>query len=294
MNRALPIALSLVLGACAAQAQWWEPGPTPGALVGVSVEVDGARAPLFPSPDGANRFYLEARPRASYAVKLANRTGERLGVLLTVDGLNAISGERDAAPGRMYVLGPWEQMTVGGWRTSLADVRRFTFVDERASYAVRSGKANGRIGWIEVAVYREQRRYVARPRPWPWREDGGRSEESESADEARSGSMPPPASAPSEGADAPSAKLEAAPSERSRNSPGGGSFPGTGWGPRTEDPAVVVTFEPESAPADRVTLRYEYRSALLALGVLPRPWPARDRLRERERGDEGFAKPPAW
>ncbi|MFI5008526.1 MAG: hypothetical protein ACHQKZ_13860, partial [Solirubrobacterales bacterium] len=60
------------------------------------------------------------------------------------------------------------------------------------------------------------------------------------------------------------------------------------------DPAVVVSFEPESAPADRVTVRYEYRSALLALGVLPRPWPARDRLRERERGDSGFAKPPAW
>ncbi len=183
MKRALPISLSLVLGACAAQAQGWEPGPTPGALVGVSVEVDGERAPLFPSPDGADRFYLEARARAPYAVALANRTGDRVGVLLTVDGLNAISGERDAAPGRMYVLGPWERMTVRGWRTSLADVRQFTFVDERASYAVRSGKANARIGWIEAVVYREQRRYVARPRPW--REYGGRSEESDSAGEAR-------------------------------------------------------------------------------------------------------------
>jgi len=57
---------------------------------------------------------------------------------------------------------------------------------------------------------------------------------------------------------------------------------------------VVVSFEPESVPADRITLRYEYRSALLALGVLPRPWPPRDRLRERERGDAGFAKPPGW
>ncbi len=292
MKRALPMCLSLVLGACAAQAQWWEPGPTPGALVGVSVEVDGARAPLFPAPDGTNRYYLEARARASYTVNLANRTGERLGVLLTVDGLNAISGERDAGPGRMYVLGPWEQMTVRGWRTSLADVRQFTFVDERASYAVRSGKSNGRIGWIEAAVYREQRRYVARPRPWPGREDGARAEEYDSADEARS--KAPPASAPSEGADAPSARLEGEFGESSPRSAGRGSFPGTGWGPRTEDPAVVVSFEPESAPADRVTVRYEYRSALLALGVLPRPWPARDRLRERVRGDSGFAKPPAW
>jgi hypothetical protein len=271
MKRALPISLSLLLGACAAQAQW---EPTPGTLVGVSVAVDGERAPLFPSPDGASRYYLEARARAPYAINLANRTGERLGVLLTVDGLNAISGERDPAPGRMYVLGPWEQMTVRGWRTSLADVRQFTFVDERASYAVRSGKASGRIGWIEAAVYREQRRYVARPRPW--REYDGRSEESDSAGEA------------------PAAKLEAEPAERSRDYRGSGSFPGTGWGPRAEDRAVVVSFEPETAPADRITLRYEYGSALVALGVLPRPWPPRDRLRERERGDSGFAKPPAW
>src|SRR5258706_8745798 len=267
MKRALPISLSLLLGACAAQAQW---EPTPGTLVGVSVAVDGERAPLFPSPDAANRYYLEARARAPYA----------------------ISGERDPAPGRMYVLGPWEQMTVRGWRTSLQEVRQFTFVDERASYAVRSGKANGRIGWIEAAVYREQRRYVARPRPW--REYDGRSEESDSAGEARSRSTAPPASALREDADAPAAKLEAERAERSRDDRSSGSFPGTGWGPRAEDRAVVVTFEPETAPADRITLRYEYRSALLALGVLPRPWPPRDRLRERERGDSGFAKPPAW
>lgn len=292
MKRALPIALSLVLGAGAAQAQWWEPGRAPGALVGVSVEVDGGRAPLFPSPDGANRFYLEARAGSSYAVTLANRTGERLGVLLSVDGLNAISGERDAAPGRMYVLGPWEQMTVRGWRTSLSDVRRFTFVDERASYAARSGKANGRMGWIEAAVYREQRRQVARP--WPWLGDGARSDESDPAGEGRATPMAPPASGAPEASDGATAKLEAAPAERARPYRDRGSFPGTGWGPRAEDPAVVVSFEPESAPADRVTLRYEYRSTLLALGILPRPWPPRDRLRERERGDEGFVKPPAW
>ena len=36
------------------------------------------------------------------------------------------------------------------------------------------------------------------------------------------------------------------------------------------------------------------KSALRALGILPAPWWARDRLRERESGDAGFAKPPRW
>jgi hypothetical protein len=57
---------------------------------------------------------------------------------------------------------------------------------------------------------------------------------------------------------------------------------------------VVVDFNPEPTPADCVTLRYEYAGALRALGILPRPWWSRDRLRERDRGDDGFAKPPAW
>jgi hypothetical protein len=42
-----------------------------------------------------------------------------------------------------------------------------------------------------------------------------------------------------------------------------------------------------------VTLRYEYRRALQALGILPET-PHRDRLAERERGEWGFAQPPKW
>src|SRR5438128_3880895 len=147
-----------------------------GSLVSVSREVDGRATPLYPAPDGSGRYYLEAWRGARYALRIANRTGERLGVLLTVDGLNAISGERapaGRAGGRMYVLYPWDETVVRGWRTSLEEVRQFTFVDEERSYAARSGKAGGRLGWIEVEVFRERRPVV---RPWPYwpRSDDGR------------------------------------------------------------------------------------------------------------------------
>src|SRR5207344_2010644 len=129
-------------------------------------QVDGRASSLYPAPDGSGRYYLEARPGSRYAVGLANRSGERVGVVLTVDGLNAISGARDTARGRMYVLDPWQSTSVQGWRTSLQDVRQFTFVDERRSYATRSGQANEKMGWIEIAVYRERRPYVqATPHP---------------------------------------------------------------------------------------------------------------------------------
>jgi hypothetical protein len=256
---------------------------TPAELVAVSVEVDGEPASLYPARDGSGRYYLEARRGCRYAVALANRSGERVGVVLTVDGLNAISGERDTGRGRMYVLDPWQRTTVQGWRTSLSEVRQFTFVDERASYAARSGKANEKMGWIEIAVFRERRAFVRSvsprelpPRPWP----------ADSEAEASSGKAEPPETPSRDSAEA--SAPTALGGARAR------AYPGTGWGRRAHDPVVLVSFDPESTPSERLTLRYEYRPALVALGVLPRVLPPRDRLWEREHAEPGFAPPPLW
>lgn len=294
----------LLAPACVSAHPWpyWE---SPGSFVSVQVEVDGLRAPLYPAPDGSGRFYLEAREGARYAVSLSNRTGERLGVHMTVDGLNVISGRQEAGrwgrppgdPGRMYILDPWDSTTVRGWRTSLSDVRRFTFVDERSSYAARSGKANSKMGWIEVAVYRERRRaYLPRPLPLDDRWRAPREDEpwDRSEEAAPSGTPAPPAMAapgPEAGRDALERAPESmAPLDRTDRR----SYPGTGWGPRADDPASVVEFDPEPTPTERIALRYEYRSALRALGILPRSYRDRDRLSERDRGGDGFAPPPRW
>jgi len=279
------IAPFLLAGAALAQPALAHPRgllETPAEPVAVSVEIDGQPTPLYPAPVGSGRFYVEARKGCRYAVLLANRTGERIGVVLAVDGLNAISGARDTGRGRMYVLDPWQRTTVQGWRTSLQEVRRFTFVDEQASYAARSGKANEKMGWIEVAVYRERQHFVrsatpGEPRPEPY----GVEQDSEGKAER------PAPSAKRDSAEAAAPSVLGSAQAR--------SYPGTGWGPRADDPVVLVSFDPESEPSQRVTLRYEYRPALVALGVLPR-WmpPSRDRLRERDQAENGFAQPPLW
>ena len=296
--------LAALLAAPAVQAGVWQAS---GSLVDLSVEVEGAAAPLYPARDGSGRFYLEARAGCAYAIRVANHGPERIGVVLAVDGLNAISGERELGPsdparrGRMYVIDPWDEVRVRGWRTSLEDVRRFTFVDERGSYAARTGRANGKMGWIQAWVYRERfgpRVSPSWPGPWdrrpypteepeemPRRESGtpGASDKAEAA-------PPSTAPAPPDAAAAPEARSSDGALRKLPD--GGGAYPGTGWGSQAWDPATVVRFDAQPRPADTVTLRYEYAPALRALGFLPPPW-ERDRLRERERGD-GFARPPAW
>ena len=294
-----PAALALAaVTPLTAQAMAHRPYPgdvPPASLVDVAVEVEGASRPLYTAPDGSGRLYFEARRGARYAIRLSNRSHERLGVVVEVDGLNVISGDRTASswfgsnPGRMYVLDPWDQTDIKGWRTSLDEVRRFTFVEEERSYAARSGQANNKMGWVEIAVYRERNRAVARPYPWPSDTHGrdGTFENDAPADGAAPAS--PRAQAPGEKRDSAGAYGESGGARRPEP-----QYPGTGWGQATDDRVVVVDFEPERAPAQRTTLRYEYASGLRALGIDVRPVYTRDRLRDRDRGQGGFAKPPAW
>ncbi len=263
------LALALLAGAV--------PNVHAGSLVDVAVEVAGEPVPLYDAVDGSGRLYFEAREGCAYALRLSNRSHERLGALVIVDGLNAISGEREdigrGRPGRLYVLAPWAQVEVRGWRTSLDQVRQFTFVDERSSYAARAGKANHRMGWVEVAVYRDR----APAHVGGWRRERPHAGTDEDARR-----------------DAPAAEAPSATTDRSAEnakSARGESYPGTGWGEAAWDPATEVRFDAAGQPAERTVLRYEYAPALRALGILPRPWWGRDRLRERDRG-EGFARPP--
>jgi hypothetical protein len=284
MKPAAPLlAGSLVIAAPAlAHQATWPQGP----LVAVEVRVDGLSAPLYPARDGSGRSYLEARKGKEYDIVLRNCSAERLGVALVVDGLNVVSGERAEASSphnRMYILDAWGEVSVRGWRTSLSEVRRFHFVDERSSYAARSGKDTRKLGWIEVGVFREQGRWLRQQPPFHPLEpdvDVYRRDAPEREPEADAKSEAPPAA------------REQAEGVGSSRAPR--SYPGTGWGRETYDPARLVSFDPMPSPAQLTTLRYEYASALRALGILPQPWWGRDRLREREQGQDGFAPPPVW
>ena len=254
-----------------------------GALVETRILVEGRRTALYAAPRSDERRYFEATRGDDYAIEIRNRTGRRVAVLIVVDGLNVVNGERSSLSRHepMYVLDPWEHATIRGWRTSLEDVRQFVFVEEERSYASRSGQANGDMGWIRVLAFEERRPVAVYQDRRPWLLD----------ERSRGEALPPPRS----DADAPPATSEkAAPSpqkpEAQRDIAQSESerFPGTGWGRERRDPVRETWFDPAARPTDHLVLRYEYESGLVALGIFP----DRDRLSEREHGERRFALPP--
>ena len=73
---------------------------------------DGRTFREFPvnARDGALRSYLQAEKGARYEVRVHNTTGERLGLVIAVDGRNIINGGKSelARTEPMYVLGAWD------------------------------------------------------------------------------------------------------------------------------------------------------------------------------------------
>ncbi len=253
------------------QRSWGNNTTIDGQLVDVQVLVGGSAAPLY-SRAGNDRSYFQAFQGRDYSIRLRNTTDQRVGVLITVDGLNVVNGERSnqSSSEPMYVLDPWESATIKGWRSSQSTIQKFVFVDEQRSYANRTDQANGDMGWIRVTTFREYR-------PQVWRD------ELKQKSNARA-----PQAAPS----IPDLQGRSDTREMSKMSPNeSDDNPGTGWGEKRYDPVRRGWFQPERWASDQLVLRYEYESGLRALGIYPY---RRARTWERERGEVGYAQPPRW
>src|SRR5207249_7145205 len=84
-----------------------------------------------------------------------NRLREDVLTVVSVDGVNVISGE-SADPGQTgYVLSPSRSYDILGWRKSLAETAAFYFTALSDSYAARTGRPDN-VGVVGVAVFRRK------------------------------------------------------------------------------------------------------------------------------------------
>ena len=105
-------------------------------------------------------LWIAGEPGARYAVELYNRSRRRLLNVVSVDGVNVISGESAAFDQAGYVLTPGQRYDVSGWRKSRREIAAFEFTRLSRSYAARTGRPDD-VGVIGVAVFRERPGYRA-------------------------------------------------------------------------------------------------------------------------------------
>jgi hypothetical protein len=183
------------------------------------------------------QLWVAGKPGDRYSIQVNNRTGGRLLSVVSVDGVNVVSGDTAATNQRGYVLAPGGSVDVAGWRKSEREVAAFYFTALEDSYASRTKRPDN-VGVIGIAAFREYQAPVAL--------------QEMAADRAGAPLQSRSNAAPA----APVAKAE--------------SRLGTGHGERVYAPAQSVEFQRASeSPDEIISVRYDSYANLVARGIIP-------------------------
>ncbi|GAA5177268.1 hypothetical protein GCM10025771_13950 [Niveibacterium umoris] len=235
MSRPHPLATHAALLALVVLAN----GCAQAALVELEVVDRSSNTALDTYVHRGTRF-VAGTPGQRYALRLNNRSGGRVLVVLSVDGVNVVSGETAAWGQTGYVLPPWGSAEIAGWRKNMSETAAFYFAALPESYAARTGRPDN-VGVIGAAVFRE--RYIPPPAPLA------------AAPAARSAEAAAGTSA------------DRAMAKKSEQL-------GTGHGEREYAPTEYTEFvRASSRPDEVVQIRYDSYPNLLASGVIARPRP---------------------
>jgi hypothetical protein len=238
-----------------------------GRLADLAVQ-DRATGRELPVHWHEGRAYVVGKPGSEYQVVMRNRRGEDLLAVVSVDGVNVLTGQTASAAQGGYIVGSHDRLDVKGWRKSLGEVASFYFTSLGDSYAARTDRP-GNVGVIGVALFRRAPRYEPpqpESAPYEW---GPRSERERKDAPAQD----------SAGSLAKRAEARPAPSM-----PSAPSAPlGTGHGRREESRAYYTEFERATRePEETIAIYYDSYRNLVAQGVLqavaerrdPRPFPS--------------------
>ena len=257
----LTLAIAAMVAACSTA------GPSVAAVGGLgSLDVvsrsDGRVLPVYPK---GGRQWVVGIPGQEYSVRVCNTTGGRMLTVISVDGVNVITGDTAAPSQSGYVLSPYECADIDGWRKSMSHTAAFYFTELPDAYAARTGRPEN-VGVIGVAFFPEKSPPIAWKDRQPklsgeLRGDAPARQEGDAGATAESRANEKPASARDNVAaqtPAPMAKI------------------GTGHGRAQDSPTQMVPFERASpTPAETLAIHYDRRENLVAMGVLPPPVVAR-------------------
>jgi hypothetical protein len=101
------------------------------------------------------RLFVAGEQGERYSLRITNHTPGRVLAVMSVDGVNIITGETARHDQRGYVLPPYGSYDLTGWRKSNSEVAAFAFTALPNAYAALTGRP-GDIGLIGMAVFNER------------------------------------------------------------------------------------------------------------------------------------------
>ena len=205
----------------------------------VSVEIfDRNEGTVLPVYSYQGRRFVVGKPGNEYSIRVRNTGSQRVLAVMSVDGVNIITGDTASPAQSGYVLGPYETAEIAGWRKDMSRTAAFYFTALPDSYAARTGRPEN-VGVIGVAVFAERRLVTM----------GGGFKEPHRAEGERSAASPMPAM-----------PLDSSAQAKSQL--------GTGHGRNESSNAQYTTFERASdTPNEIIAIYYDSYENLLAQGV---------------------------
>lgn len=251
--------------------------PLPAAAVGSIADIvihDRAQNRTLPVHVHEGRHYVVGNPGNEYEIRMRNRQRGDILAVVSVDGVDVMSGDTAGWDQGGYVLGAYQAFGVRGWRKSLDRVAAFYFTALPDSYAARTGRP-GNVGVIGVALFRKKPEPVAQYSPQPRPSRSAAEAEAPAAAAADHGGAGPLRDDLAGAGAGSRAEAPAAAQKSARL--------GTGHGRSEESQVTLTEFErATSAPAEIITIYYDSYRNLVAQGVIrapviarPDPFPAR-------------------
>lgn len=251
--------------------------PVAGQPITVSLEAPGTGG--LPSAFFNGSIYYAGQEGQQYAIRIGNNTPERVEVVVTVDGRDVVSGQiGDYAKQRGYIIEPYGQIVVDGFRQSMNQVAAFRFSGLGESYTALQGTPQ-HAGVIGVAYFEERARRNKKTGPLAARPAGSDPtpfpEARAAREESRRSASPEPFAGGAADKSAPSATADseaAAPS----SAPGGFAPPpvpqnelGTGYGESRSSAVDEVEFKRKHRrkPDAVFAIYYDSERGLASRGV---------------------------
>jgi len=231
----------------------------------------------------SGRLFVAGRPGGRYSLRVTNSSGGRVLVVMSVDGVNVLTGETANYGQPGYVFDPFQSYDVSGWRKSDTEVAAFTFSALPNSYAARTGRPFD-VGVIGIAAFKERAVTPAAPPAAISRPRSHDNSDTEISELVVGGSRTAPAPAPAEEVVVTAQKRE--------------EKLGTAHGARERSEVTSVAFERATRYPQLIRrIEYDTYANLVASGVIrapsdpgrrPRPFPSQG-------GGAGYVPdPPAW